>query len=304
MALLASSVFPCSPAYGNSIDGLTNLHLQTDPIEIGDMRRGDIYHGTFTLAEHTDIPATVKVYTSAYSMKNATYEPLYEGAESYRNTIKDWVTFPDGTDYVVPANGELDIRFTVQVPQSALGGSQYCAILVELVKEPTPATNTSDSPVIISATGRVALPVYADIDGPEVVQGGEITSWTAPSLYFSPPIKTEFGIKNTGNVRFPVDYDFAVTDVFRGDDIIYSEKASKMVFPDTERIIFHEWSGAPYLGLFNITETISFLGKTEHYSRVVLVVPLWLVVIVFIMLALAILATIKKVKEAHKAKDK
>lgn len=274
---------------------LTRLYLPTPAVELGEVPAGYTYSGIFKLNERTDVPAQVKVYTAPFSMKEEDYTPVYEGVESYRNTIKDWISFPDGTDYTVPANSEIEIPYVITVPGNALGGSQYCAIIIENVK---PESQPSGEVISTTAVGRVALPIYADILGDEAVASADFLDWSANSFYFSPPIRASFEVENTGNIMFSVEYVFEVIDAIRGGDSVYTDEGSKKVFPDTKRMINHEWANTPYLGLFKVNETISYLDETQDFSRIVLVVPLWLVIIVILMIVLAVVAIIKRVKTA------
>ncbi len=264
------------------------------------MSVGDVYHGTFKLSETSDIPATVKIYTSPYSVTTESYDPLFEHNESYRNSIKDWVTFPEGTDFTVPANSEIDIPFTVTIPEGALGGSQYCAIITELVLDNGEPSDDGTS-IAISSLGRIALPIFADIQGDEVNIEGNLIDWKSPSVYFDIPVKANFTIENTGNVVFDASYKIEISEAFRSDDSnVFVEEDTKRIYPGTKRVVYHEWSTAPYLGMFNLKETISYLGETKEFSRFVIIVPLWLVIILLSILVLVIIAIVRRILKSRR----
>jgi len=285
LALIATTVLSI-PAFGVSTIDKTKLYLRTPPVQIGEIAAGDSYTGTFTMAEQTDIPAYIKLYTSPYSMKEGEYTPIYEGPESYRNSIKDWITFPEGTEYTIPPGEEIHIPYIINIPKNALGGSQYCAIIAENI---TPTTDSDEDDIIHTvAVGRVALPIFADILGDGMRLSGEIINWNVNSIFLSPPLKGDFTIKNTGNVIFSVNYKFEVFDFFRGDDSVYTEEDDKSVFPDTQRTINHAWEDAPLLGLFRVKEKISFLDTSEDFSKLVLIIPLFLIILILIILTLGI----------------
>ena len=293
---LAVALLPVS-VFGSKADGKTKLYLVTPPVQIGQLAAGDTFEGTFTLAERTDTPAYVNIYTSPYSMQESDYTPMYEGVENYRNSIKDWITFPNGIDFTVPADGEIEIPFVVTIPRNALGGSQYCAIIIENIKQDTNSdeNNSTSTP----AVGRVALPIFADILGDDMNPSGEIISWNTNSIFLSPPLKSNFIINNTGNILFSVAYKYEVFNFF-SSEIAFVDESTKAVFPDTKRTIEHEWAEAPLLGLFNVKETITFLDQTEEFSRLVLIIPLFVIIIFLIIIVLGIILIINRAKQRRK----
>jgi len=277
-----------SDAFGDNRFADFRPYLITPTVRIGEVSGGYSYSGTFTLVERADIAGTVQIYTDPYSVHETEYTPVYNSAaNSYRNSIKDWITFPEGTQFDIAAGEEITIPYIINIPKNALGGSQYCAIIIEPIRNPS-ASPDGDAPINTIITGRVALPIFADIIGDGMLLSGELISWNVNSIFLSPPLKGDFTIKNTGNIIFSVNYKFEVFDFFRGGDSVYTDESSKSVFPDTQRTINHAWEEAPLLGLFRVKEKISFLGTSEDFSKLVLIIPLFLIILILIILALGI----------------
>ena len=84
----------------------------------------------------------------------------------------------------------------------------------------------------------------------------------------------------------------------------------KIIMPETKRIFGQNWEEAPLLGIFNVTQTITYLdedGKavTDTFKRISIICPLWLIILVIAILILFIISVIfnrKRRKAGHNKK--
>ena len=75
------------------------------------------------------------------------------------------------------------------------------------------------------------------------------------------------------------------------------------VLPDTSRTGVLTWSDAPKLGIFKVTQEISFLDQSFTFSQVVLICPIWLIALVIVLIIALIVRIIYRVK-SHKQSTK
>ena len=239
-----------------------------------------------------------RVSVEPYSVINEEYDADL-GTMTDHTQIVDWISF-DKTEGEVARNSSEDIYFTITVPPDAPAGGQYCIIAVQNV--PNEAKNMNNG-ISISDTIEIASVVYANVAG-QTERTGEILDNYVPTFSFSSPYQMTATIQNTGNVHQDARFTIEARSLF-SDEIIYStteEPETELIMPDSTRLAVHYWQDSPRLGIFKVSQTVTFLGKTSVSERYVFICPWWFLLLVIAVIAAIVVEIIFAVKK-HKKKS-
>lgn len=216
----------------------------------------------------------------------------FSAKEDY-SLIINWVTIPEASGTLKPGEGR-DLSFSISVPSTAPAGGQYVAILVK---------TKGDTVGIVNQNFSMAHLLYADVAG-QTRHSGLLENPGMKPLIFSGNISASITAKNSGNVHAYAYQRLTVTNLF--GEKVYSSPDSdtdKLIMPETSRQISLEWSGTPSIGLFRAAYTVEFEDEVTTVEKIILVCPLWLLTLVFILLASAVIVIVKKLKNRHKTMD-
>ena len=236
-------------------------------------------------------------------------EPFYKNenneiefkAEGDSGKIKDWTTLN------VPAEGKLvpnevkEVVFTIDVPESAPAGGQYLSVLVTASAKPDDETNSSDSDddqnTTIKEVKKMSHLVYAEVVG-NTIKKGEIRDAALPSFLLSGKITGSAVVKNVGNVHGDAKYLLRVYPLFSDEEIYTNEQdpATYTILPDRELYSEIAWEQTPTIGMFNVEFSVEFEGEKVEISKLVIVCPIWLLFIIFFVIAAIIIWIIVRVR--------
>ncbi len=235
--------------------------------------------------------------------KDGNYSIDLEGSDEHNEIVK-WVSLSDGTNKVKSDDvltGELapgktvEFIYTIDVPESVMGGGQYFAVLVKSV----PGSNDDgDDNLMISETHAIASVVYAELPG-EIKLDGVLRENNINGFLFNPPITTSFVAENNGNTHFAVTYFLQVYPLFSGEEVYTNEEnpSTDYVLPGTSRLVTQTWNETPSIGIFKVRQTAYYdfaEDKPSIAERIVIICPMYLLfLILFIVVALVIWIIIK-----------
>ena len=270
---------------------------------------GKTYTTSFNAVNIGGKPISFSLTVEPFGVKSGNYEAIYS-EHTNRTKITDWITFPGGTEFTLePQAGRskcddcmVEIVLRIRVPNDAVGGGQYAAIMVNV----EPSKNEESS---FNAVSRIALPLHTTVDG-NVIYSGDIIQHSIAAFSFKPTIKTSTTIENAGNADFEASYHLLIEPFFGGEKA-YEQTVEKIIYPETKRIFEHNWEDAPALGIFNVTQAITYINPsgitiTDTFKRVTIICPLWLIVIVlaFIIALITSLVLRKKRRKLDKKSKK
>ncbi len=260
-----------------------------------ELRPGDSYIGSVTVYNVGQIPFNFQVEAAPYHAAGETYDPDFSTEDSYTK-LKNWITFPETNFYVEPDHA-VEVKFHITVPKDVMGGGQYAAIIIRTQDV------SGDNPVQLAA--QLAALIYGHVEGGERREEGELAKYSLPSLMLGGEFKTTSVFKNTGNVDFRITETLAIRDFFTNQEIMTPTSVSEdnqvigtvsaAVLPNTSRTVNMFWKDAPQLGLFRVTQTISYLDQERTVEKVVLVCPIWLVLLVGAFVLLFIIWIISRI---------
>lgn len=243
------------------------------------LRPGETYKGSIMVANPKaateDFYYKVAIYP--YFIKGDSYETDFETMSDW-SRIVDWTTLENETGVLKP-NDMKKINFTIEVPENAPGGGQYMMLGVSSnnpVEESEGAT--------IQSIYEMASLVYATVEGTTIYDGqileNQIPGFVADGRSF---VATK--VANTGNVHETAEITITVKNNFNGE-VIYPKDNEKntfeaVVMPESTREIRKDIANLPPLGIFEISETVSYMGSEMGTTAVVVVCPAWFILLVF-----------------------
>ena len=251
-----------------------------------DLKPGDTYTGSITIGNPSDATEDFhyKISLSPYSIASDGYEPDFV-TMSDKSNIVNWTKLETETGTLKP-NESKKINFTITVPETAPGGGQYLMIGVSSNSE----VNSSDNGGALQDVMEMGSVVLANIDG-EVTHEGKILENVTPGFITEGLPKTKVVISNTGNVHETATATITVKNVFTGQDAISTQNDDNVyritVLPDSTRTVDRDIESLPQLGIFEVKQTISYLGEESSVSSTLIICPIW-----FIALVIATIASI------------
>lgn len=301
LAIILGAGFLWTPTPVSALEpGDIVMSLNPSEVEL-ELAPGKTVEASVGVSNIGRLPFDVHASVSPYSVNaEDDYAPDFSSNTSYTQ-LHNWITLKKETYHIEPGES-IVVDFTIKVPQNVASGGQYAAIML-----------LSDSGIeeegAVKVQGQLAAIVYGHVDGGEVIKSGELVSHLLPSFMFNDSITVSQTVKNTGNVDFRVKQTMTITDFFSNREVVTADSVSSegqmigynlaTVLPDTSRTGVLTWADAPKLGLFNVTQEISFLDQTYTFSQLVLICPIWLVALIIVAIIALIVRIVYRVK-SHK----
>lgn len=256
---------------------------------------GETYTGTFNVINKGTERATFEVDFKPYTVTDENYTPAFGNYTQYTE-ISEWITTSPKTSTVEPGE-RAEVRFTINVPKDAHGGSQMAAIIVRLVKG-----NDGNSSTAVEMVQELAYLVYGNVDG-DVTEKGSVVSNKVPGFVFDAPLKVTAIMRNDGNIYTRATHLLEVRNFFNnsleysnsyyqdGEEII----PGSIVFPETNRYNEVTWDNIPTIGIFKVKSVVKIFNDESIVEKTVIVCPLWLIVVIVLFIGLAIFWIISRI---------
>ena len=245
---------------------------------------GATYEGYITVANpaSSEEDITYKASVSPYVL-DRTDGVESAGDRSTMTQIVDWVKLKESTGTLAP-NATGRVYYTIEVPTDAPAGGQYVMIGVSL-DEGEKTAGTAN----IGETAELASVIYAEVAG-ETVHRGQLLTSNIPGFVTELPAVLSSKVVNTGNVHETARLDISVKNVLTGEILYpYTENPKpdeEIVMPGTERTITRDVTVLSGLGIYEVTQNVTYMGETTYNTRVLTVCPVW-----FIFLVIATIVT-------------
>ena len=186
--------------------------------------------------------------------------------------IQNWVTFENGTEFVIPAGvQQYPLKIVVTIPEKSEFGIFNTFLRINVIPEQA----KNDGEVNIALGGRVDLRLTV---GDDVIESYEITSIEILDIYENDEAAVSFHIKNTGNISVaPASASFELFDKFgalrlgfaQSEDFqpvpAFSESSQKLEFPIDVRFAPGEYWG--HVRVFDDVGNILKEGRTVFDVR-------------------------------------
>ena len=186
--------------------------------------------------------------------------PVLEG--STEQTLAEWIEVPQaGT--ALPAEGSIEIPFSLRIPENASPGGHYAAIL--LGTEPPEKEEGS----VIRVSALISTLLFVEVRG-DIVEDGIIRELsTEKNIYQKPEAELTLRFENRGNVHLQPQGHITIYNMWgreRGEIPINQETQFGNVLPESIRKFEFVWKGERNffeVGRYKAVATLAF-GKEER----------------------------------------
>ena len=230
-----------------------------------------------TAVNKGDVPFTVKVSVSPYSVINEKYQATFEPLPG-RTPVDKWFSVITPEESKTQPGGVYDISYKITVPASTPPGGYSAVVFVESTVD-----KASGSGIV--AKNKIAHIVYITVNGP-VERKGTVELSPLPFLLFSDEQKLEYLAKNQGGTNEQARVSTVVYDLF-GRQVL-SSNFDRYVLPGTKRSIHTDWMPGGVLGIYKIERSSSFAGTTtpKNTQWSVIINPVFAVIAVLLVVGL------------------
>ncbi len=260
---------------------------------------GETYTGSITVANPTNAVKdfAYSVSVAPYNVTGENYSADLETVSS-RSNIINWISIPEPKGVLAP-NEMREVKFTITVPEDAAGGGQYAAILVG-----SDAETAKKEGFAIQNIYEIASVIYADVEG-DTVHEGEVLDNYIPGFSFVTPVKVSTTIRNDGNTHETAQVYIRIKNAVTGESIYPQAGESggieEVIMPETTRYIAQDIEVLAPLGVYNVTQAVTYLDETSIYKQTLIVCPLWFLLLMIVTIS-AIVASIIRAIIKHKRK--
>jgi len=278
---------------GGDSDVGPKLFVSPSRFNLETVQPGDTLTETLSLFNNGDESVSFTISAETLQAQDEDHNMVWGASPSQFNRIINWVSFPQGTQFELAPDDEMDLEFVIDIPSDAPGGAQFFMLLVRL--------DGIVSTGAYQVESAIGVQVFSSVDG-EINLSGRVISQIIPRFTFDPIIQTSASVENTGNVHFDATYKVEMFNHFTGS-LSWSDEQTRLVIPEATRIIRQDWEDAPRLGIFRVVSTVTIPGSEPSIlEQTVIIIPIWLLIIIALILVLLIIGIIFKVKSRNNAK--
>ena len=252
-----------------------------------------VYEDSFEVSNNGSDRMKFEVYASPYSYTFSEEENSYKLGFSRENNytqITRWISFRDTNgeyvqrpQFIAEPEGKVEVHYRITTPSSIPAGGQYAVLFAHTLSESTTSSGikTEASPgLVVYGRSEGETVATSEISGLELLQkkndegNNDVISGSAK-------------VKNTGNV------DFMAYGVLRATGLFgqtYYETPSNQgrisVIPESELVVTDTWKDMPYFGIFNVSWTVHTIDGEEVISRLFVIMPLPIILLVILLLTI------------------
>lgn len=244
------------------------------------------------------------VYATPYTVNDEDYNVNFSN-ETNRTQISRWIKFYDDEGKLVDKAGfKLDsgakktVNYRIEVPKDVPAGGQYATIFAESDETEGDLTGSG-----IKTVSRVGLIVYGRTEG-DTEESAKITDFYIPTFMTSGKISATSRIENNGNTDFEAVFNFEVSSIFGKQ--LFTKTDAYNILPDTARRVKTEWDETPMMGFYKVHYRVSALNGevTEDKTKIVVIMPIWMIIISIILLTFIILWVIILIRKRSERKSR
>lgn len=264
------------------------------------LQPGEVREGVITVINPVDAkePFAYKVTVAPYGVMGANYE-VDLTTRTERSRMVDWITIDEPLGTVLP-NESKEIHYTIRVPEDAPAGGQYAAIMVGSDERDV---SSHEGEMSIKNIYEMASVLYAQVNG-NIIRKGGVMENKVPGFVTATPITTTVRITNEGNVHETAKIKVKVKNFLTGTQIYPAEEqegtTEEILMPETERLVMREISEIPAVGIFEVTQTVEYLGETYSSPNLVIACPIWLMAMMAVTIGVVVAGIVMAVRRRCK----
>lgn len=265
-----------------------------------ELEPGEVYEGTVTVFNPVDAKEDFawKVSVAPYSVESGTYNADL-AAETEHSQITKWITF-DKVSGVLAPNEKAEIHYTITVPETAAGGGQYAAIMVG-----SDAVGAAAQGISIQNIYEMASIIYARING-EIKRAGSVGENKIPGFVTAMPITVSVELENDGNVHETAKIRTTVKNFLNGAQIypLSGEEGivEEVMMPDTSRYVTRDINDLSPVGIYEVTQSVTYLGQTSDNTQLVVACPVWFMLLVALTFGVIVFGIVRAIMRHRRIK--
>ena len=265
------------------------------------LESGYVYEGSISISVPSDAEGDFHYEASVtpYSVLDSDYTADLTSVTNW-SQIVNWITIDEPTGTLKP-NESKTLTFKVNVPMDAPAGGQYATIAIR-----SKAPENANEGVRIGDSFEMASVVFASIKG-NTLREGEVVENNIPAFVTNNnSANVSALITNNGNVHETALIAISVKNSLSGEVIFpqgKNETFGEIIMPGTSRYISRNISNLPGIGIFEVTQNITYLGETSYNTSTMFLCPTWFIIL-FILTIGAVIGTLAGliVRRKNKAK--
>lgn len=253
---------------------------------------GTVLNGKLTVINDGKTDFKFLVYAGPFSVTSEDYDPSYTEVND-RTDAYQWIKF-EKTNLNLKSGERVDVPYTMTIPTKASSGGHYAVLFAET--QPPAAEGTQ-----VIRKKRVGSLAYITVNG-DLINSGSLASWDVDFWQKKSPPSSSIRIKNDGNVHFQVNSTVKYSNIFGKSLLTLNQE--HIVLPGTTRRITANFEGSRPVGIYKVSGTATFLGKTEDLSSkwiVLLPMPAIYMTLGIVALIISILFAKSRISKRKKA---
>lgn len=238
---------------------------------------GKVYEGEITVASPADAEADFHyaVSVTPYSVADE-YNTADLVTESNWSQMVKWIEIENPTGVVKP-NGTVKVKYRIEVPLDAPAGGQYATIAVRSDEKAAGGEGASVQNVL-----ELASVIFAEVEG-ETVHAGYVAENTIPGFVAQGTPTVRALVVNSGNVHEAATVEIQVRNKLT-NEVLFPQSGEEgefyeVVMPGASRYVSRELSNLAALGVYEVTQNVTYLGETSYNTVTMVACPIWFIVL-------------------------
>ena len=262
------------------------------------MEAGDTYDGYITIANpvNAEEDFDYRVTVAPYAVTGEDYAADFS-SKTARTQIVDWITIENPVGTLGP-NESTKIHFVINIPETAPAGGQYAAIVIGSNSDAEVSGGVSVNNVF-----EMASIIYAEVTG-NTIEDGAVLENSIPGFVTNIPIRVSTLLTNTGNaheiarISLEVKNFFSATQIYPQPD--ESGIVDEVIMPETSRYVTRDITNVSPLGIYEVTQTVDYLGEINQLKQIVVACPIWFMALVIVTIIAVITSIIFRIKSSRR----
>lgn len=298
LGILAPTAFAEDGSFSNTTPELTVAPATANV----SLKPGASVDYTLVVTNDKNEDLDITAYVAPYSIKNEDYDVDFD-TDTNRTQLSRWVKFVNADGSVtdtykatIPAASKGYINYRVTIPEDIPAGGQYAAIFVQTGDNAKPLESSG-----LQAISRVGVILYGRSTG-ETDERAEISEVSVPTFLLNGPVTGSALVTNQGNTDIEVEYSFTVNSIVGTE--LYHTEGKDPILPDASRRIKSEWDSTQPMGIFRVTYHVSALDQSYDVSKLIIIMPVYMIVIAIFVLTLLIIWIIILIRKRRERKSR
>ncbi|MBQ8985239.1 hypothetical protein IJ076_01620 [Candidatus Saccharibacteria bacterium] len=243
--------------------------------QVINLKPGEEYQGYVLVANPSSSSSDFSFEASInpFSVSGDDYKTDFSYKSDW-SRIVDWMKLEDSEGTLSP-NDTMRIKYTINVPTDAPAGGQYA--MIGISSKPSNESGVSD-------VFRVGSLIYAFVEG-VTKREGHILENKIPGFVASGKPTVQVKVENNGNVHETLTTKITVKNVFTGKEEAISTEGDSIyesiIMPESTRVVSRTLENLPELGIYQVSQDVSYMGDESLISSVMILCPIWFIILVF-----------------------